>query len=173
MEFSSAALMAYEDKRALPTPPASPLPFPCSREGPVWQALSGHKRSTPARRDDCPPPSPLLSLLSSRALPASKLLYLSFLSSAFPLHPARSCALTSQTGQSLCFLSLPRPSLYSSLSGHLPHPLKVTFTFNAPQVPTPDQTLDSELLWAKVAGTSFLPLCARHRVLHIPVTFCD
>lgn len=161
MEFSSAALMAYEDKRALPTPPASPLPFPCSPP------------CLPARRDDCPPPSPLLSLLTSRALPASKLLYLSFLSSAFPLHPARSCALTSQTGQSLCLLSLPRPSLYSSLSGHLPHPLKVTFTFNAPQVPTPDQTLDSELLWAKVAGTSFLPLCARHRVLHIPVTFCD
>ena len=30
MEFSSAALMTYEDKRALPSPPASPLPFPCT-----------------------------------------------------------------------------------------------------------------------------------------------
>ena len=164
MEFSSAALMTYEDKRALPTPPASPLPFPCSPP------------CLPACRHDCPPPSALSPAFSPHfcALPASKLLYLSFLSSAFPLlHPARSCALTSQTGQSLCLLSLPRASLYSSLSGHLPHPLKVTFTFNAPQVPTPDQTLDNELLWAKVAGTSFLPLCARHRVLHIPVTLCD
>lgn len=163
--FIPAALTAYGDKRALHTPPGSLPPLQPS--------------CLPALGDDCPPPSP--HAFSPHFLPfekpdplASRLLCSCFLSSAFPLLHPSAVLCPCKTGWPVPLPPL-RPqgqSLLFSLSGHLPHPLKVTFTFNAPQGAYTKQPLDNELLWAKVAGTSFLPLCVPQGPAH-PVTLCD
>ena len=60
--------------------------------------------------------------------------------------------------------SLPGVRLsFAIIRKHATQTLKVTFILSVPQVPIPDQTAYSELLWAKVVVASFLPLCVQHR----------